>query len=112
MRGMRAPGIGRKRALDIAPGEVTLFVRLLTKGAAAYELSKKFGAGPEWQHYTGTVAASATVQRAFAAYRGDKMNHTPVTLVRSGPGAKWVRFDGFASADQLLAELPALHASR
>ena len=34
------------RALDIDPGAMTVFVRVQTKGAAAYELSKKFGAGP------------------------------------------------------------------
>ena len=33
-------------ALDIDPSEITLFVRLQTKGAAAYELSRKFGASP------------------------------------------------------------------
>src|SRR5690606_19342372 len=34
------------RALDIDPGTLTVFVRLQTKGHAAYELSKKFGAAP------------------------------------------------------------------
>jgi ornithine decarboxylase len=34
------------RALDLDPADITLFVRLATKGHAAYELSKKFGAGP------------------------------------------------------------------
>ncbi|HDZ74566.1 MAG TPA: ornithine decarboxylase [Aurantimonas coralicida] len=34
------------RALDLDPGSITLFVRLQTKGSAAYELSKKFGAAP------------------------------------------------------------------
>ncbi|WP_432287884.1 alanine racemase [Aminobacter sp. BA135] len=34
------------RALDIDPGATTVFVRVQTKGSAAYELSKKFGAGP------------------------------------------------------------------
>ncbi|MDZ5698072.1 alanine racemase [Chelativorans sp. M5D2P16] len=34
------------RALDIDPGTLTVFVRIQTKGQAAYELSKKFGAGP------------------------------------------------------------------
>ncbi len=33
------------RALDFDPAEITLFVRVATKGHAAYELSKKFGAG-------------------------------------------------------------------
>jgi ornithine decarboxylase len=32
------------RALDLDPGDITLFVRIATKGHAAYELSKKFGA--------------------------------------------------------------------
>jgi ornithine decarboxylase len=34
------------RALDLDPADITLFVRLQTKGAATYELSKKFGAAP------------------------------------------------------------------
>jgi protein SCO1/2 len=76
------------------------------------QYSKRFGAGPEWQHYGGSLAASQAVQRAFDAYRGDKMDHTPLTLVRTAPGGEWVRFDGFATSDQLLAELPAVSASR
>jgi protein SCO1/2 len=77
-----------------------------------HEYAKQFGAGPAWQHYTGTLTASQTAQRAFDVYRGDKMDHSPVTLVRAAPGARWVRIDGFASAEQLLAELPSVHASR
>ena len=34
------------RALDLDPADITLFVRMRTKGAAAYELSRKFGAAP------------------------------------------------------------------
>lgn len=70
------------------------------------EYAKKFGAGSEWQHYTGTLAASRAAQQAFDVYRGDKMDHAPAVLVRTGPGAPWVRIDGFATAGQLLAELP------
>jgi protein SCO1/2 len=76
------------------------------------DYAKKFGAGAEWQHYTGTLAASQAAQRAFGAYRGDKMSHAPVTLIRTSRDAQWVRFDGFATADQLLAELPGLQAAR
>jgi protein SCO1 len=68
------------------------------------EYAEQFGAGPQWTFYTGTVESSVAVQKAFAAYRGDKMSHTPLTLVRSGRGAEWVRLDGFATADQLLQE--------
>lgn len=67
--------------------------------------AKTYSAGPSWQHYTGTVAASLAAQHAFDVYRGDKMGHTPVTLLRTAPGAPWVRFDGFATADMLLKEL-------
>jgi protein SCO1/2 len=68
------------------------------------EYAAQFDAAPGWDHYTGTLAASQTVQRAFGAYRGDKMSHSPLTLMRSAPGKPWVRFDGFVSAQQLLQE--------
>jgi protein SCO1/2 len=67
--------------------------------------ARQYSAGPEWQHYTGTVAASLAAQRAFDVYRGDKMGHTPVTLVRTAPGAPWIRLDGFATAEVLLKEV-------
>jgi protein SCO1/2 len=70
---------------------------------AAY--ARKYGAGPAWHHYTGTLTASLTVQRAFDVYRGDKMNHAPVTLLRAAPGKSWVRIEGFATANDLLAEI-------
>jgi protein SCO1/2 len=79
------------------------------------EYAKTFNAGPAWQHYTGTRAASQTVQRAFDVYRGNKMDHTPATLIRTEPGASWIRIEGFATANQLLAELSdisQLHAAR
>src|ERR1700674_1901526 len=44
--------------------------------------AQQYSAGPSWQHYTGTVVASIAAQRAFDVYKGDKMGHTPVTLVR------------------------------
>ena len=43
--------------------------------------------------------------RAFAAWRGDKMNHLPLTLVRPAPGQPWIRLDGYVSPDLLVAEL-------
>ncbi len=69
------------------------------------EYAKRYQAGTQWSFYTGTVEASTTVQRAFDIYRGDKMNHTPVTFVRSAPGQPWVRLDGFATADVVIGEV-------
>lgn len=72
------------------------------------EYAKSQGAGPDWRFYTGTVEASVAVQKSLAAYRGDKMNHTPLTLLRAAPGQPWVRLDGFATPDQLLREVRAM----
>ena len=76
---------------------------------AAY--ARKFGAGPEWHYYTGTVAASVATQRAFDVYRGDKMNHGPVTLLRAAPDQPWIRIEGFASATDLLGEIRGMLAA-
>jgi protein SCO1/2 len=74
--------------------------------------AKRFHAGPHWRFYTGSVQASVAVQRAFEVYRGDKMNHTPVTFLRAAPGRPWVRVDGFASAEELAKEVRELVAAR
>jgi protein SCO1/2 len=64
----------------------------------------QFHAQKGWNHYSGSLASVLTVQKAFNAYRGDKMSHSPLTLMRAAPGKAWVRFDGFARADDLMAE--------
>jgi protein SCO1/2 len=69
------------------------------------EYARRFGAGAQWSFYTGSVQSSVAVQRAFDVYRGDKMNHSPVTLFRAAPGQAWVRLDGFATPDALLGEV-------
>jgi protein SCO1/2 len=66
------------------------------------DYAHKFHAGPEWQHYTGTVEASLAAQRAFNVWRGDKMSHTPITLVRAAPDKPWLRIEGFVTPSELL----------
>lgn len=63
--------------------------------------------GPQWDFYTGSLDDSIAVQKAFDAYRGDKMNHTPLTLMRAAPGKPWVRLDGFASPEMIVKEYQA-----
>src|SRR5438067_5856931 len=75
------------------------------------EYSRKFHAGPQWQYYTGTVAASLAAQRAFDVFRGEKMSHTPVTLLRSTPGKPWLRIEGFITPDELVDDYQKLLAS-
>ncbi len=74
------------------------------------EYAKKLGAGPQWQFYTGTLQSSVALQKAFDAYRGDKMNHTAVTFMRAAPGKPWVRLDGLSSPDDLFKEFQKLAA--
>jgi protein SCO1/2 len=68
------------------------------------DYAKRYGAGPQWTHYTGTLEASIAVQKAFQAYYGDKMNHRPVAFLRRAPGEPWVRLEGFTSPDDLVRE--------
>lgn len=67
--------------------------------------SKKFGAKPQWLMYTGTQQNSAAVQKAFGAYRGDKMNHVPLIYVNTGVSKTWVQLKGFPTAEQVVKEL-------
>jgi len=69
------------------------------------EYAKRYQAGAQWTFYTGTVEASVAAQRAFDAYRGDKMNHAPVTFFRGAAGQPWVRLDGFVTPEAVLGEV-------
>lgn len=76
--------------------------------AALADYAKRFNAGPQWVFLTGSLDNSIAVQKAFDAYRGDKMNHAPVTLLRAAPDSRWIRFDGFASATDIAKEMRAM----
>jgi protein SCO1/2 len=78
--------------------------------ARLQEYAHRFHAGPEWHYYTGAVAASIAAQRAFDVYRGEKMSHQPVTLMRSAPGESWLRIEGFVTPDELLDDYQRLVA--
>jgi protein SCO1/2 len=80
--------------------------------ARLLEYARKFHAGREWQHYTGTLEASLAAQRAFDAYRGGKMSHTALTLMRAAPGKPWLRIEGFVTADELVRDYRGLLAAR
>ncbi|MEI8029037.1 MAG: SCO family protein [Comamonadaceae bacterium] len=66
--------------------------------------SKLYAAKPQWQHYTGTLKNSVAVQKAFSAYRGDKMNHVPLIFINGGKNNSWVKLEGFPSAEQVVKE--------
>ncbi len=72
--------------------------------ARLLEYARRFHAGREWQHYTGTLDASVAAQRAFDVSRGGKMSHSAVTLIRAAPGTPWLRIEGFVTPDDLVRD--------
>jgi len=66
--------------------------------------AENYRAGPEWEFFTGSLEDIISVQRAFNAYRGDKMNHRPLTFLRASRKTPWVRLEGFATASDLVDE--------
>jgi protein SCO1/2 len=70
--------------------------------ARLMDYAKQNQTGAQWDFYTGSSEDSIRVQKAFDAYRGGKMNHEAVVLLRGPRGSNWTRLDGFASADQIL----------
>jgi len=80
--------------------------------ARLQEYARRFHAGPEWQYYTGTLAASVAAQRAFDVYRGGKMSHEAVTLLRAAPGRPWLRIEGLLRPDELVHAYRELVAAR
>ena len=73
--------------------------------------AREVGRAAGWSFYTGSVADSEAVQRAFGVWRPDRMEHPAATFVRSARGGVWTRLDGFASPQALLAELGAVRAA-
>jgi len=64
----------------------------------------KFHAESSWHFLTGKRNDIITVLNAFKAYRGEKMNHVPITLLRASTNSPWVRLDGLTTAKELVAE--------
>lgn len=62
------------------------------------------GRGAQGSFVTGDPQSSEAVQRAFDAWRGDKMNHDAVIFLRAPASPVWVRLDGLVSPRRLLDE--------
>jgi protein SCO1/2 len=71
------------------------------------EYAERFHAGPGWTFLTGDGADISQVLRSFEAYAGSKMNHQPITLLKSPRSPSWIRIDGLASGQDLAREVTA-----
>lgn len=78
------------RALDIDPSTITVFVRMQTKGSAAYELSKKFGAGPAAAVELADRLGRAGFKVGLCFHVGSQIED-PDTYRRALASADWVR---------------------
>jgi protein SCO1/2 len=68
----------------------------------------QFHAGANWTFITGASADILAIQRSFDAYRGDKLNHIPLTFLRQSRDTPWVRLEGFTSSGELVSEYGVL----
>ena len=69
--------------------------------------SEQFAAGAGWDFLTGDSADIVQVLRSFDSYAGSKMNHQPVTLLKSPDSESWTRLEGLASGKELANEVTA-----
>jgi protein SCO1 len=95
----RLPG-ARLISISIDPEQDTP-ARLKTYAARLH-------AGRRWRFLTGAPEDVIAVQRAFDAWRGDKMRHEPLVFLRASPRQPWVRLTGFPSPADLEGELRRL----
>lgn len=78
------------RGLDLAPEDITLFVRLASRGHAAYELSKKFGAGPAHAVELAQRIHGIGFKVGLCFHVGSQIEDTD-TYERALASAAWVR---------------------
>ena len=76
------------------------------------DYAESFGAGETWHFLSGEVDEIERVQKAFDAFRDDKMSHAPLTFLRPGPGTSWVRFEGFVRTEEIVGELRSAGLAR
>jgi len=69
------------------------------------EYASMFGADADWTFLTGDGADITRVLQSFDAYAGSKMNHQPVTLLKSPENPDWVRIDGLVGGQTLANEV-------
>jgi len=69
------------------------------------DYASMFGADAGWTFLTGDGADIIRVLQSFDAYAGSKMNHQPVTLLKSPDDPAWVRIDGLVGGQTLANEV-------
>jgi protein SCO1/2 len=68
------------------------------------EYLAKYQAKPGWDFLTGSRNDIERVMNAFDAYFSDKMDHQPLTFIRSPKDGKWIRLYGLLSGIDFMEE--------
>lgn len=68
------------------------------------EYLEKYQAQPGWDFFTGSRADIERVMTAFDAFFRDKMDHQPLTFIRSPKDGKWIRIYGLLSGYDFIDE--------
>jgi protein SCO1/2 len=74
------------------------------------DYARRFKSSDNWRFLTGDIEDVINIQKALDAYRGDKMNHIPLTFLYSENAGTWIRMEGFASTAEIVAEYRKLLA--
>ena len=69
--------------------------------------AEQFRAGAGWDFLTGDSNDIVQVLKGFDSYAGSKMNHQPITLLKSPASSSWTRIEGLASGKDLANEVTA-----
>ncbi|MCK9296804.1 MAG: SCO family protein [Desulfobulbaceae bacterium] len=72
--------------------------------AAMKEYLERYQAQPGWDFLTGSRQDVDRVMKAFNAYFRSKMDHQPLSFIRSQEDGKWIRLYGLMSSSDLMKE--------
>jgi protein SCO1/2 len=71
--------------------------------AVLREYASRFHAGPEWTFVTGGREDIAAIQKAFANFQRNKMEHVAVYFLRPPHAREWIRIEGAVTSADLFA---------
>ena len=72
--------------------------------AVLKEYLEKYQAKPGWDFLTGSRRDIERVMNSFDAFFRDKMDHKPLTFIRSPADGKWIRLYGLLSGIDFMNE--------
>jgi len=73
--------------------------------------AQTYRAGPQWRFLTGDPKSIAQVQRAFDAFRANKMDHASLVFILPSRRGAWIRFEGLIKPSELVRELRAIRSA-